>query len=369
MNLALLTLLACGEKDAAYDPLSPDTAGYVEPLAWDLAVEGPYRTGYRELGTTYTPAPGMAERTIPVGVWYPTNDTEGSPAIYTSGFPDTGGTSATSIADASLAASPWGVQHPVLVYSHGFQGYGGSSSFLMRHFASHGWIVVAPDHVGNTLMDHQDPLPTALYVARPRDVSAALDLLAQLPDADPLAGKADTTRVVLSGHSFGVFTTWSAGGARFENAAARCDAGDVPEDGCTEAERAALVGGLGDPRVIATIPLAGTIDRNWFGDEGPADIAGPVLSMTGSNDDRGQGEQYATMRGVDFTWAELDGGCHQTFGIGTCGSLEMDEGFGLVDTLAMAFARVHLLGDASAAGYLDGTVDLGPKVAIQHTVE
>ncbi len=230
-------------------------------------------------------------------------------------------------------------------------------------------IVVAPDHVGNTLMDHHDPLPTAIYVARPRDVSAALDLLAQLPTDDPLAGKADTTRVILSGHSFGTFTTWSAGGAAFTQADVACDTGDVPEGSCTEAERAAFAAGLGDPRVVATIPMAGSWDRRWSGLDGPAAIHAPVLSLTGSNDDVGQVDQWNDLTGVDFTWADLEGGCHQTFGIGSCGSLPMDEGFGLVDTLAMAFARVHLLGDASAAGYLDGTVDLGPKVAIQHKSE
>ena len=369
MNLALLALLACGGNDASDSAPPADTSGTVDPLAWDLAAEGPYRTGYRELATTYTPAPGLAARTIPVGVWYPTQDTEGAPAIYTSGFPDTGGTSAPSIADASLADTPWGTQHPVLVYSHGWQGYGGSSSFLMRHFASHGWIVVAPDHVGNTLMDHRDPLPTAIYVARPRDASAALDLLAQLPADDPLAGRADTSRVVLSGHSFGVFTTWSAGGARFTQVETVCDAGDVPEGSCTDAERAALAGGLGDPRVVATIPMAGSWDRRWFGLDGPGFASGPVLALTGSNDDVGQAAQWDDLTGVDFTWADLEGGCHQTFGIGSCGSLPMDEGFRMVDTLAMAFARVHLFGDAGAAGYLDGTVDLGPKVRLQHKAE
>ena len=34
--------------------------------------------------------------------------------------------------------------------------YGGSSAFLPRHFASHGWVVAAADHPGHLLSDYGD---------------------------------------------------------------------------------------------------------------------------------------------------------------------------------------------------------------------
>ena len=51
--------------------------------------------------------------------------------------------------------------YPVLVFSHGSL-YGGSSAFLARHFASHGWVVAAPDHTGH-LLDYGDSV-TSLFI-------------------------------------------------------------------------------------------------------------------------------------------------------------------------------------------------------------
>lgn len=42
---------------------------------------------------------------------------------------------------------------PLVVYSHGNGGLRYVSAFLTEHLASHGFIVVAPDHVGNTAID------------------------------------------------------------------------------------------------------------------------------------------------------------------------------------------------------------------------
>lgn len=364
--MILLLALACTSDT---NPDTADTsAPAVDPLSWDLAVAGPYNVGFRSWPITYTPAPGMEPRTVLFQIWYPTEDTDGEAVFYSAGFPDTGTVAPVAWADASLAPSPWGATYPVHAYSHGYQGYGGSSAFLMRHFASHGWIGVAVDHTNNTLMDHRDPMPTAVYVARPRDISAALDTLEALPDGDPLQGLADTSKVLLSGHSFGNYTTWAAAGARYDNAAARCDAGQVATGTCTQAERDAFAAGSDDPRVVATIPMAGTIDRGWFGDEGPAQAGVPVLAMSGTNDQIGQREQFDAMQGVDFTWIDLEGGCHQAFALGGCGNLPTDEGFAIVDTYAMAFARLKVLGadDSRARAILDGSEAVSERVAWAH---
>jgi predicted dienelactone hydrolase len=349
---ALLALSACtpiesGENDSG--------APAVDPLAWDVAAPGPYGVGYRIWETSYELL-GQT-RTIQVQVWYPTDDTDGEDVVYTSGFPDP-----DAFLDASLADPVYDGGYPVMAYSHGWQGYGGSSAFLMRHHASHGWVVVAPDHTGNTLMDHRDPLPTSIYVARPSDITVSLDEL----DADAaLGGRADTSRVVLSGHSFGAYTTWSALGATFEGAETACDTGDVPEGSCTDDERAAFAAGLRDPRVVATIPLAGNLDRRWFGATGELSVGGPVLFMGGTMDDVGQVEQFDQMGDIDFTWVELEGGCHQTFGIGTCGSLDTQDGYDMVDTYALAFSRKNVLGDTSVDGILDGSVGVDERAVVR----
>lgn len=346
----LLLALAC-------TPVEPDAPGDlpVDPLSWPITVPGPYGVGYRIWEATYDLL--GEQRTIAVQVWYPTEDTDGEEVAYTAGFPDP-----EALLDASLAEPVYDGHFPVMAYSHGWQGYGGSSAFLMRHYASHGWVVVAPDHTGNTFMDHRDPLPTAIYVARPNDVSVALDAL---EDDAVLGAASDTSHVLLSGHSFGAYTTWASLGARFDGAEAKCDAGDVPEGTCTDAERDAFAAGFRDPRVVATIPMAGDLDRSWFGEAGELSAEGPVLFMGGTMDDVGQVAQFDQMGDIAFTWLELEGGCHQTFGIGTCGSLDTDEGYAMVDTYALAFGRRHVLGDTTMDGILDGSELIDARATVR----
>src|SRR5690606_27960274 len=134
-----------------------------------------------------------------------------------------------SFVDAPPAAPAHeGGRYPVLVYSHGHQGIEGGHHRLMKHLSSQGWLGVAVGHVGNRLVDDPDPsvIPLDQFIWRATDVSAALDALDALPPSDPLAGKADTARVALTGHSRGSYTAWAVAGAPFDAAfiASACEA-------------------------------------------------------------------------------------------------------------------------------------------------
>jgi len=112
---------------------------------------------------------------------------------------------------------------PLLAFSHGFGGHRRQSTFLCTHLASHGYVVVAVDHVGNTMLDvyrhtvairagekrSTVPLLADLMRQRPPDLRRALDAVAggavpQLTDA------VDTTRIGVVGHSFGGWTALTA---------------------------------------------------------------------------------------------------------------------------------------------------------------
>lgn len=95
-----------------------------------------------------------------------------------------------------------------------------------------------------------------------------LDLLEELPDDDPLTGLVRTDRVVMSGHSRGASTVWSVAGATFEEGAA---AQLCPD--CSDDQLALFDGGLHDPRVVVTVPLAGLIRRGDFGEMGHRSVA------------------------------------------------------------------------------------------------
>jgi predicted dienelactone hydrolase len=335
--------------------------GPIDPLAWPVDQPGPFRVGFRSMMHTYTPPGSTAPRTIKISLWYPTLVAQGGHPVYSLVYTDR-----ESWVDAPPAAPVHPRGYPVLVHSHGYQGFAGNSHFLMRHFASHGWVVVAPDHTGNTLTDTPArPLPIQLYHWRSADVSQCLDVVAALPAGHPLAGRVDARTAVLSGHSFGSHTTWASAGATFDLAAIRpnCTAANR----CTDADLAVFARGVGDPRFVAVIPMAGVIDRSYFGPDGHRGVRVPVFSMSGTDDRVGADTQFDTTAGVDLTWIDVRGGCHQFFGLGHCEQIDDALQGPIVGTYALAFARRHLLGDSAptTVGVLDGTRPVNERVAFR----
>ena len=361
MRLFLLLLgLSCCTSDKSTDPAGLDTALALPD--WSLREPGPYNVGYQSFNLSYLPGEGFADREVRINLWYPTEDTDGPQAEYTVGVDK------DAIQDAVLATTVYPGGHPVHVHSHGYRGYGATSAFLSRYFASHGIVTVAPDHTHNTIIDHQDPLGAAHYFHRPLDIGAALDALEDLDE------EMNTEAVMLSGHSFGSYTTWAVGGAIYDPdaVAAACATGaGIHADGCTPEESAMFGPALSDPRVVATMPMAGTLSRTWFGGSGELGMNGPVLFFGGSNDDVGQDSQFAEMGAIDFTWMELLGGCHQSFALGVCTSLDPELGFHIVSTVALAFMRTAVLGDTSpeSTGIATGETSLSDIVTTHHRGE
>lgn len=352
--LALLlpiAAIACKKDDG-------DTAalGTLDPLALPFDVEGPYNAGYRWFPVTYSVL--GQERTIGVNVWYPTEDNGGTEVSYIGLAPDP-----ESFGDAQPAMPIHAGGYPLHAHSHGHQGYGGTSSDLMRYFASHGWVSVAPDHTDNLLPDNPDDLPAHFDAIRPMDVIAAVDAIAALPTDDPLAATI-TDQYVLSGHSRGCTTDWSVLGATFDpsNTADYCDGCDASQLGLF------TDGSVVDPRVVAAIPMAGTYSTGKFGQTGFQAVDVPILSMTGTNDnEQSNVDQWGLIEGLDFSWLSLEGGCHQTFALGVCDQLDVQDGYRFVNTYAMAFARAHLLDDTGleTLELLNGTTELDSRAKFQ----
>jgi predicted dienelactone hydrolase len=336
----------------------------VDPFQYPVDQPGPFQAGFHSVEITYTPGPGLEARQITVNVWYPTEVTSGIEARYMDAFPD-----AEAFVDAPLAPAMNGATYPVHVYSHGHRGFGGTSAFLMRHFASHGWMVVAPDHLTNTLLDNVDPKLSELYVWRGTDIRASLDTVENLEFVDAEYGVPDTTNVLMSGHSFGAYSTWLVGGASVDVAAVRaeCEAGELDQGDCAEAEFEMYASGLSDSRVKALMPMAGTINRTWFPGDAHTTVLSPVLFMSGTADQVGQAEQYETIDGVDFTWLDIDGGCHQMFALGGCSLISDETAFQIVNSYGLAFGRKTIQGDDSehVLALMNGSVLADERVSFQ----
>jgi predicted dienelactone hydrolase len=108
--------------------------------------------------------------------------------------------------------------YPVVVFSHGNLGIRTQSFFFAGQLASHGFVVVSPDHHGNTFPDNLagvvDPDPA---VNRPLDVSFVIDQVSAL-NGEAMGffqGALDLDKVGVSGHSFGGYTSFAVAGGAF----------------------------------------------------------------------------------------------------------------------------------------------------------
>lgn len=108
-------------------------------------------------------------------------------------------------------------KYPLIVFSHGNGGARYGYTFWADHMASHGYIVVAPDHTGNSFITIVDGKIVRYdgnnrqYAGenRPIDVSFLITEMGRLnAGADSrFAGRVDMDRVGAAGMSFGGFTT------------------------------------------------------------------------------------------------------------------------------------------------------------------
>jgi predicted dienelactone hydrolase len=241
--LALLLLFLAAPALAGVQAHGP-----IDPPA-DL---GPWAVGR---DTFQVVDPSRDDRTLTVDVWYPVDDGDaaGPPSAYDLIFAAIESAVAFDAPPAS-AAGPF----PLLVFSHGNGGIRFQSFFLMEHLASHGFVVAAPDHAGNTALDILIPGTPFETRDRPLDVSLVITRMLERNAApgDAFEGRVDPDRIGVAGHSFGGFTT-IAMGAGFE---------DVPPD----------------PRVQALMPMSPV--STAFSQAAIANIGVPVLLVGGTAD-------------------------------------------------------------------------------------
>jgi predicted dienelactone hydrolase len=265
---ALLALMACGgekaggvdadadadtdvDADADADADTDADADADTPLWHPPDAMGPYTPGTAELSLT-----GRTGVELKVQVWYPSGEDSDMLHRYD-------GLLAWDAIDTP--APDCSQTRPVLAFSHGNQGVRWQSPFIVERLASHGFVVVAPDHTGNTTFDYDATRVPELIFRRPLDVMDAVDwLFDQAPDHLPgLEGCLDETQgYAVSGHSFGGYTATAVAGADFDYEAslAYCDVVggwlcDEVEEWVAEHPEYATAS-LSDDRVWAAIPLA-----------------------------------------------------------------------------------------------------------------
>jgi predicted dienelactone hydrolase len=368
ISLALMVFGCAGDGSKTADSASPDSAA--EPVDWvsTLGTRGPFSVGYAVEDLVYAQPDGLGDRELRLCWWFPA-DAEGVvPAKYLLNSIEAPGV----WADVVAAAGP----HPVVVFSHGHQGFAENSAFLLEHFASHGWVVAAPDHTNNTTFDGGDR-DTEIYLQRPWDISAVLDHIEGLPGGHALEGRADTSTVLASGHSFGGYTLMALAGAQhdMDTWSAACADGDAAPfcSTMTPQLESLLRGGFHEPRIHGYLPMAGG-DFDKFGVSGLGVVEASIVQLDGGFDSPEERTAvWEAVSGPGDLRVTLDTAGHQSFTdfAGTLGDQELEglvdaaEGWRVIEVYGMAFGE-SLRGTGGLASILDGTAPVGEQVTLNH---
>ena len=139
-------------------------------------------------------------------MWYPVDapDRQDSPLTTYALAPGIGLDSTIAVDDLPVSAR---TSQNLLIYSHGLGGISTASVRLMETLASHGFIIISPEHTGNSQDSNTQSFDEAAR-SRVPDVSFLIDTMLQRSqvEGDMFHRRIDADNIGVIGHSFGGMT-------------------------------------------------------------------------------------------------------------------------------------------------------------------
>jgi predicted dienelactone hydrolase len=220
LSYCLLVAILGVQSDVKAQSVVPADSPALAPL-------GPYKVGFQmtRLSGLTDLATGTSSRELPLAVWYPTAATRGRLACYSvpmqsaagsipAGLPKTMGDCGQAIDQAAPINS---TALPVVILSHGLNGWATGWSTLAENLASKGYLVIATDHRDRDAIEEGGINRSfgESILRRPIDQRAVLKALADKSTALPnwLQSRVRGDKVVLVGYSMGAYGALVTAGA------------------------------------------------------------------------------------------------------------------------------------------------------------
>jgi len=343
----------------------------------EIAITLPGRVTFGKLDMA-TGSTELEDRTLAVRLFYPADPVAGStPITYMHEMTPPGMEPFTlefagrAIPDAESTSDE---RYPLVVMSHGFNGWSTQFSNLAEHIASRGYVVASIDHDDMQIEGITDFIHSFAYVlaSRSLDQRQVITQLTEQAASNPGTPYAqiDPERIGLIGYSMGGYGALATAGGDYDYASETF--GTVPDDALVPVQQAASEDVPVDA-VIAFAPWGGQPDNRVWSAETLANIEVPMLVVSGSQDDVSNHAE-----GVSWIFDQLTGtqrhmliyreARHNI--VGNAFELPEDAPFRAAEFLSepvwrqdrinsinqhfvAAFLDLTLKGDADKAGYLD----------------
>lgn len=359
----------------------------------ELARLGGYHVGVTELQFSDPARPNImeamagrnpiAERNVPVTVWYPTEE-QGDGAVYTGKLNFRPGTRPSEVPETYKfkglatkdAAAATGSKFPLIVISHGYGNWATFLSYLGENLASKGYVVASIEHNDlpyTDLASFNLSFGTTM-LNRMRDQRFTIEQLVTMAGSgEGLGAIIDANQIGLIGYSMGGFGALASAGA-----------GYLHEGPSLNQIPAPMLTGMLDGEefmkphpalkaVVAIAPWGGApVNRSWAPDS-LKNIKMPLLFVTGDHDDVSGFEDgikwlFDGATGADRHMLVFENGRHSIGGNPeppfSHDYFDLTDWFnepvwrrdrvvGINQHFITAFMNFHLKGDAAAKGYLD----------------